>query len=74
MTKQQALDKTIKRFTNLLDGKVVSNISVSGVIKYYEALLDNQPAPVIKRSSGILNNFIEEDIKEYEEDEYSDIY
>ena len=74
MTKEQALDKTIKRFTNLLDGKVVSNISVSSVIKYYEALLDNKPAPVITRSSGILNNFIEEDIKEYEEDEYSDIY
>jgi hypothetical protein len=70
MTKEQALDKTIRRFTNLLDGKVVSNISVSSVIKYYEALLDNQPTPVITRSSGILDNFIEEDIKEYEEDEY----
>jgi hypothetical protein len=32
MTKEEALRKTQDRFTNLLDGKVSSNVSVSTII------------------------------------------
>lgn len=62
MTKEQALRKTQDRFTNLLDGKVSSNVSVSTIIKYYEDLLvDKKPTPSTKLS-GIEQNFVEEEI------------
>lgn len=62
MTKEQALRKTQDRFTNLLDGKVSSNVSVSTIIKYYEDLLvDSKPTPSTKLS-GIEQNFVEEEI------------
>ena len=37
--KEQALKKTISQFTNLIDGKVKSNVSVATIIKYYEIQL-----------------------------------
>lgn len=62
MTKEQAFRKTQDRFTNLLDGKVSSNVSVSTIIKYYEDLLvDKKPTPSTKLS-GIEQNFVEEEI------------
>ena len=62
MTKEQALRKTQDRFTNLLDGKVSSNASVSTIIKYYEDLLvDKKPTPSTKLS-GIEKNFVEEEM------------
>jgi hypothetical protein len=71
MTKAEALQKTRERFTNLLDGKILPRYSVTDIIKYYEALLTQNPAPVINRGSGIVDNFMEEHIKEFEdEDDY----
>ena len=62
MTKEQALRKTQDRFTNLLDGKVSSNVSVSTIIKYYEDLLvDEKPTPSTA-PSGIEQNFVEEEM------------
>ena len=59
MTKQEAIEKTKRRFTNLMDGKVVSNVSVATIINYYESLLNDQPATV-ESSSHFINNFVEE--------------
>jgi hypothetical protein len=62
MTKEQALRKTQDRFTNLLDGKVSSNVSVSTIIKYYEDLLvDKKPTPP-KVLSNIDKKFLEEEM------------
>ena len=62
MTKEQAVRKTQDRFTNLLDNKVSSNVSVSTIIKYYEDLLvDEKPTPSTELS-GIGQNFVEEAI------------
>jgi hypothetical protein len=59
MTKQEAIEKTKRRFTNLMDGKVVSNVSVATIINYYESLLNDQLATV-ESSSHFINNFVEE--------------
>lgn len=62
MTKEQALRKTQDRFTNLLDGKVRSGISISTIIKYYEDLLvDKKPTPP-KVLFGIEKNFVKEEM------------
>ena len=62
MTRAEALKKTRERFTNLLDGKVSSNVSVSTIINYYEDLLvDKKPTPP-KVLSGIEQNFVEEEM------------
>ncbi len=62
MTKEQALRKTQDRFTNLLDGKVRPDISVSTIIKYYEDLLvDKKPTPP-KVLSNIDKKFLGEEM------------
>lgn len=67
---EQALKDTTNRYTNLLDGCVQSGVSVREIIRYYESKLANQPPPVTKRSSGIVDNFIEEHIAQLtDEDE-----
>jgi len=71
MTRAEALKKTKERFTNLLDGKALPNISVTEIILYYETLVAKNVAPTVSRSSGILDNFREAQLKEYEqENEY----
>mgnify|MGYP003659901256 CR=1 FL=1 len=54
MTRLEALAATSKRFTNSIDGKVISRTSVIGIITYYEYLLDTNPIEV-KYQSGIIN-------------------
>ena len=67
---EQALKDTTNRYTNLLDGCIRSGVSVKEIICYYESKLTNQPAPETKRSSGIVDNFIEEYINQLtDEDE-----
>ena len=63
-----ARQATIRRFTNLLDGKVY-NASVSEIIDYYEAQLRNAPI-VVKQDCSITKKFIEAQIQEEYEDEY----
>lgn len=67
MTKEQAAKYTIKRFTNLIDGKVLSFTSVGAILNYYEGLLHGFKQ-VPQHKSGIVNNFEEECIKELEEE------
>jgi hypothetical protein len=61
MTKQDALAKTQMRFTNLMDGKVVSNVAVKTIIDYYEGLIKDEPIEV-KTTSNFVQNFREDDI------------
>ena len=61
MTKQDALAKTQMRFTNLMDGKVVSNVAVKTIIDYYEGLLKSKPVEV-KTTSNFMQNFTQQEI------------
>jgi hypothetical protein len=63
MTKLEALTRTQKKFTNLIDGKVLSNASVIDIIIYYEALVDLKPVKV-EYQSLIEKNFLEEEFQE----------
>ena len=63
MTKLEALTRTQKKFTNLIDGKVLSNASVIDIIIYYEALVDLKPVK-IEYQSLIEKNFLEEEYQE----------
>jgi hypothetical protein len=68
MTRAEALKRTREKFTNLLDGKALPNVSITEIILYYETLVAKNAAPAVKRSSGILDNFREAEIQQYEED------
>lgn len=71
MTRAEALKKTRERFTNLIDGKVLPHVGITEIILYYETLVAKNVAPTVNRSSGILDNFQEAQLKEYEqENEY----
>ena len=65
MTKEQAQKDTIKRFTNLIDGKVLSYASVATILNYYELLLKDVKVDVLY-NDGITQNFNEECIRELE--------
>lgn len=60
MSPQLAKAQTIKKFTNLLDGKVLSGISVGQVLDYYESLVLGLPINNVIRRDGILDNFMED--------------
>jgi hypothetical protein len=68
MTKQKALQLTTKRFTNLLDGSVVPSASVGTIISFYEALCANT-RPTYVSMGNIEREFLEESIREFEEEE-----
>jgi hypothetical protein len=65
MTKEQAQRDTIKRFTNLIDGKVLPFASVATILNYYELLLADVRVDVLF-NDAITQNFNEECIKELE--------
>ena len=69
MTRAEALKRTRERFTNLLDGKVLPNVSINQIILYYETLVSKNVAPAVNLPSNIIDNFREEEIKEYEDDD-----
>ena len=64
MKRSEALKLTKKKFTNLIDGSILPNISVEDVIKYYELMLNNQPIKPVRKISNIESNFLEESIEE----------
>jgi hypothetical protein len=64
MTRTDALLATMKRFTNLIDGKVVPNAGVAAIIDYYESLLNDVTPVITMLSSGIIDNFKEEQAQE----------
>jgi hypothetical protein len=61
MTNQEAKQRTIRRFTNLLDGTVLPNVTPGQVIDYYQSLI-NLDTPQVKMP---LNN-IERQFREAE--------
>jgi hypothetical protein len=63
-----AREMTIRKFTNLLNGKVY-NASVATIIDYYEAQLKGSTIAV-KNDCSITKKFIETQIQEEYEDEY----
>ena len=60
MNRNLAKTKTIEKFTNLLDGKVLSGISVGQAISYYESLILDVPTNNVSRIDGIVANFMED--------------
>jgi hypothetical protein len=73
MTKQDARSATVSKFTNLWDGSVLSHASVSTIIDHYEALLAGAKPARINDHSHFIQNFIDEQIREYEDDEYYEL-
>jgi len=68
--KEKALKDTVNKFTNLLDGQVKYGVTVRSIINYYESKLNNEPIEISKSTDGIMENFIEEYIKQFtDEDE-----
>jgi hypothetical protein len=66
MTKEQAQRDTVKRFTNLIDGKVLPFASVASIINHYELLLNGSKVNASPSHDAIIQNFNEEWIKELE--------
>ena len=60
MDRNLAKAQTIRKFTNLLDGKVLSGISVGQVISYYDSLILDVPTDNVRRIDGIIANFMED--------------
>lgn len=72
MTKQDALSATVRKFTNLYDGSVLSHASVSTIIDHYEALLAGAKPAQINDHSHFIQNFIEDEANEIENEYYLD--
>jgi len=66
-----AKQATIDRFTNLLDGSIISSASVSTIIDYYETKLRNAPITV-KENCNITRKFKETEL-ELTEGDYWDV-
>jgi hypothetical protein len=72
MIPQEAKQRTIRRFTNLLDGTVLPNVTPGQVIDYYQSLI-NLETPQVKMPLGnIERQFKEAEIQAdlYDEDDY----
>lgn len=70
MDNKTALEKTVDRFTNLIDGKVNPKYSVTQIIQFYESCLLDKPTSV-KDVSNIEQSFIEAGYDEYIEEQES---
>ncbi len=46
MTKLQALAKTLKKYTNTVNGNILDNTGVIDIIIYYEYLLETNDAEI----------------------------
>ena len=75
MTKEEALAKTQKQFTNLLDGDILPGVSVGKIISYYESLIAGNKPVVSDRDCNITRAFHEasvydmmDDLDEYYDD------
>jgi len=59
MTKEEALEKTRKKFTNLFDGDILPKVSVGKIISYYESLIAGNKPVVTDRDCNITRAFHE---------------
>ncbi len=66
MTKEEALEKTRKKFTNLFGGDILPGVSVGKIISYYESLIKNEEPDHAMPIGGIERNFLEEEIQDDE--------
>lgn len=73
MTQIEARQKTIQRFTNLLDGTVKPNIGPGQIIDYYQSLLNNTNLQISMPLGNIEKKFQEAELQ-YELDEYDEYY
>lgn len=70
MTKEQALNLTVNKFTNLYDNTVLPSASVRKIINYYLELIENNKPPQTKSSLGNIELcFQEEEIQEMVEEQ-----
>ena len=58
-----------RKFTNLLDGKVMPNVCVATIIDHYEALLQEKSLVYVSHGN-IEESFREDDIRHMTEEEY----
>ena len=74
MTKEEALAKTQKQFTNLLDGDILPKVSVGKIISYYESLIAGNKPVVTDTDCNITRAFHEASIYDMMDDldEYYD--
>ena len=74
MTKEEALEKTKKKFTNLFDGDILPGVSVGKIISYYESLISGKIPGFTDRECNILMAFKEAEVKDLMDDldEYYD--
>jgi hypothetical protein len=75
MTKEEALEKTRKKFTNLFDdGDILPRTSVGKIISYYESLIAGNKPVVTDRDCNITRAFHEASIYDMMDDldEYYD--
>jgi hypothetical protein len=75
MTKEEALEMTQKKFTNLFDGDILPRVSVGKIISYYESLIAGNKPVVTDRDCNITRAFNEasnydmmDDLDEYYDD------
>ena len=66
MTKEEALEMTQKKFTNLFDGDILPRTSVGKIISYYESLIAGNKPVVTDRECNITKSFLEEEIQDDE--------
>ena len=59
MTEEEALYKTKKKFTNLIDGDILPGYSVSEIISYYESLIAGDKPVITDRDCNITRAFHE---------------
>ena len=68
MTKEEALAKTQKQFTNLLDGDILPGVSVGKIISYYESLIAGNKPVVSDRDCNITRAFHEASVYDMMDD------
>ena len=77
MTKEEALEMTQKKFTNLFDGDILPRVSVGKIISYYESLIAGNKPVVTDRDCNITRAFHEaetyEQMKDFIDHYYDDI-
>ena len=69
MSNQEAKQRTIRRFTNLLDGTVLPYVTPGQIIDYYQTLLDNNKPEVKMPLGNIERQFREAEIQADLDDE-----
>lgn len=69
MTKEKALAETKRKFTNLIDGKIIPGYSVGEIISHYESLIKTGKA-TIKTRDSIMARFLDEEINDAIDDSY----